>query len=76
MKNTIFTQYFTMSMISGAGLFFKKIAVTVSVCLASCLVVHIFFKTLSLLYGSSKKHLQPLPFVKTESTAGGTETHQ
>ena len=24
MKNTIFTQYFTMSMISGAGLFFKK----------------------------------------------------
>ena len=67
MKNTIFTHNFTMSMISGAGLFFTKIAVN---------VFSIMFGCTHFLQDTSKNCLQSLPFVKTKSTAGGAETHQ
>ena len=67
MKNTIFTQNFAVSMISGAGLFFTKIAVS---------VFSIMFGCTHFLQATFKNCLQSLPFVKTKSTAGGMETHQ
>ena len=41
---------------------------TWSVCIVSCLVVCIFFKTLHLLYASSKKWLQPLAHLTISHT--------